>query len=94
MNIIYSICSCFSKNKKRINIEPIELFTSSKHTNTRTQQSINPEKYYDIKSTIQHFQVLSDEDIGCMETLSSQNLIQFIKLYNLHVKNIRPIIDG
>lgn len=84
------LCSCFSK-KKKINIVPIDL--SSTSSKIRPTSQINPEMYYDIKSTIQHFDILSDTDIEFIYTLPSIHLAQFIKIYNLHVKNMRSIID-
>lgn len=59
----------------------------------KKQNNLNNEnKYYQLTINIRNFEILKDNDILFIETLQKDKLIEIIKIYNLHITNIIPIL--
>lgn len=47
--------------------------------------------YYELLINIRNFKPLSTHDLDYIKTLSKYNLIEIIKIYNAHMKNINEL---
>lgn len=47
--------------------------------------------YYELLINIRNFKTLSTHDLDYISTLSKYNLIEIIKIYNAHMKNINEL---
>ena len=48
--------------------------------------------YYNLEIKIRNFQELSKDDLDFLHHLPAQQLIHLIRIYNVHVINITPIL--
>ena len=53
---------------------------------------INNKIYYKLLINIKNYQTLSVDDLIYLEHLPKYNLIEIIKIYNLHMGNINELI--
>lgn len=96
MNRIFS----FFSRKNKIIIPTIEESTSFKtiesniaDSNTHYQDKLRDKTYCEIETKVRKFQILSSEDVQFLKILPPERLVKIIQLYNMHVKNIIPILD-
>lgn len=76
-NNLFSILFCnINSIKKRNNQNKVE----------------NENKYYQLTINIRNFEILTDNDILFIENLPKDKLLEIIKIYNLHITNIIPIL--
>ena len=54
--------------------------------------NINNKIYYELLINIRNYGILSIDDLYYINTLPKCNLIEIIKIYNLHMTNINELI--
>uniref|UniRef100_A0A6C0I155 Uncharacterized protein n=1 Tax=viral metagenome TaxID=1070528 RepID=A0A6C0I155_9ZZZZ len=88
------ICYLFPlMSKKSCSVANTEANTEANAEANVDMVDINTNKiYYELLISIRNYEVLSMDDLYYIDTLPKCNLIEIIKIYNLHMTNINELI--
>lgn len=83
-----SSCCCLFKKKPRHTFHmPLIETGSTKHL------QVTEETYIEIEDKVRQFIPMTAEDILIIKDFPENKMFRLIQFYNIHVTNIRPIID-
>lgn len=66
---------------------------SDSNKNKIITNSENDNKYKMLMNNVRNFEILSNEEFEYIKSLSKEQLLEIINIYNLHNKFIKPILN-